>query len=75
MCSRSFGRPVTALAELREAVAAYTARAAEKLRRQHLTTAHLMVFVETNSFKPGEAQYHAARTLDLPVATSDSAQP
>jgi DNA polymerase V len=46
MASRSFGRPVTALADMREAVAAYTARAAEKLRRQHLTTAHLIVFVE-----------------------------
>jgi DNA polymerase V len=72
MASRSFGRPVTALAELREAVAAYTTRAAEKLRRQHLATAHLMVFVETNRFKPGEAQHHAARTVQLPVATSDS---
>ena len=39
MASRSFGRPVTALAELREAVASYTARAAEKLRRQNLATA------------------------------------
>ena len=52
MASRSFGRPVTALAEMREAVAAYTARAAEKMRRQHLATAHLMVFIETNRFKP-----------------------
>ena len=32
----SFGRPVTRLAELREAVASYTARAAEKRRRQCL---------------------------------------
>ena len=39
MASRSFGRPVTTLAEMREAVASYTARAAEKLRRQHLATA------------------------------------
>jgi DNA polymerase V len=72
MASRSFGRPVITLAELREAVAAYTARATEKLRRQHLATAHLMVFVETNRFKPDEAQHHAARTVRLPVATSDS---
>jgi len=72
MASRSFGRPMTKLAELREAVASYTARAAEKLRRQHLATAHLMVFVETNRFKPDEAQHHAARTVRLPVATSDS---
>jgi len=31
-----------------------------------------MVFVETNRFKPDEAQHHAARTVYLPVATSDS---
>jgi DNA polymerase V len=51
MASRSFGRPVTTLTELREAVASYTARAAEKLRGQHLATSHLMVFIETNRFK------------------------
>ena len=72
MASRSFGRPVTMLADMREAVAAYTARAAEKLRRQHLATAHLMVFVETNRFKPGDALHCAARPVHLPVATSDS---
>jgi DNA polymerase V len=74
MASRSFGRPVTALAELREAVASYTARAAEKLRRQNLATAHLMVFVETNRFKPEDAQHYAARPVRLPVATGDSAK-
>jgi DNA polymerase V len=72
MASRSFGRAVTTVAELREAVASYAARAAEKLRRQRLATTHLMVFVETNRFKPDEGQHHAARTVHLPVATSDS---
>ena len=57
MSSRSFGRPVTTLADMREAVATYTARAAEKLRWQHLVTARLMVFIETNRFKPDEAQH------------------
>ncbi len=33
-CSRSFGRPVVVLEELSEAVAHYTARAAEKLRKE-----------------------------------------
>ena len=74
MASRSFGRPVTALAELREAVASYTARAAEKLRRQNLATASLMVFIETNRFKAEDAQHYAARPVRLPVATSDSAR-
>jgi hypothetical protein len=30
-----------------------------------------MVFVETNRFKPDEVQRNAARTVHLPVATSD----
>jgi hypothetical protein len=64
----------SALAELREAVASYTARGAEKLRRQHLATAGLMVFIETNPFKPNAAQHYAARPVRLPVATSDTAK-
>lgn len=72
MASRSFGRPVTTLAEMREAVASYTARAAEKLRRQHLATADLMVFIQTNRFKPDDAQHCASRAVHLPVATSDT---
>jgi DNA polymerase V len=72
MTSRSFGRPVTTLAEMREAVASYAVRAAEKLRRQHLATAHLMVFIQTNRFKPDDAQHCASRAVHLPVATSDT---
>lgn len=67
-CSRSFGRPVTTLAEMREAVAAYTARAAEKLRGEHLAAAALTVFLTTNPFTD-ESQYSNALTLRLPVAT------
>lgn len=33
-CTRSFGHPVTAPSDLREAVSEFTSRAAEKLRRQ-----------------------------------------
>jgi len=67
-CSRSFGRPVTTLAEMREAVAAYTARAAEKLRGEQLAASALTVFLTTNTFKDGP-QYSNAVTLRLPVAT------
>ena len=74
MTSRSFGRPVTTVVELREAVVCYTARAAEKLRRRNLAAASLMVFIETNRFKPEEPQYYATRPVRLPVATSDSAK-
>jgi DNA polymerase V len=74
MASRSFGRPITTLTEIQEAVAAYTMRAAEKLRRQALATAHLSVFIETNRFKPGERQHFASKPVQLPIATSDSAK-
>src|SRR5437867_4499016 len=66
--SRMFGRPVTTLAEMREAVAAYTARAGEKLRHERLAANVLTVFLMTNPFKD-EAQYSNAVMINLPVAT------
>jgi DNA polymerase V len=73
VASRSFGRPVTSLQEMQEAVASYVARAAEKMRRQSLATGHISVFVETNRFKPHDPQYNASRAMRLPVATADTA--
>ena len=72
MASRSFGRPVTLPGEMAEAVATYTARAAEKMRRQGLATASLTVFVETNRFKPCDPQHCASQAVQLPVATADT---
>jgi DNA polymerase V len=43
--SRSFGRLVETLEELKEAVASFIAIAAEKLRRQQLLASHLGVFI------------------------------
>jgi DNA polymerase V len=74
MSSRSFGRPVETRAEMEEAVSTYAARAAEKMRRQGLAASSLMVFVETNSFRPQDAQYHASQTVTLAVASADTAK-
>ena len=54
MATRSFGRPVTQRREMEEAVASHTARAAEKMRRQGLTTASLIVFAHTNRHRPDQ---------------------
>jgi len=43
--TRMFGRPVTALYELKEAVATYISRAAEKLRRQQSAAKVVSVFI------------------------------
>lgn len=70
--SRSFGRAIETEGEMREAVAVYTSRAAEKARRQNLAVVALAVFVETNAFKPSDPQYSNSRTVRLAVATADT---
>ncbi len=67
--SRSFGRPVETLAEVREAVACYTTRAAEKLRRRQLAANVLVVFLMTNRFRDAP-QYAASAVVRLPAATA-----
>lgn len=67
-CSRSFGKPITTLAEIEEAVSSYASRVAEKLRQERQAATALTVFLTTNEFKD-EPQYSNALTLRLPVAT------
>lgn len=70
--SRSFGRDQTELEPLKEAVATYTARCAEKLRRQHSCAGMLMVFIHTNGFKANEPQYERNFVCKLPVPTNST---
>ena len=69
--SRSFGSPITELEPLRQAVASYVVRAAEKLRRQHQRAGHLTVFARTSPFS-GDL-YAKAASLSLPLASNDTA--
>jgi DNA polymerase V len=55
-CSRSFGADITTLDELKEAVALYMSRAAEKLRHEGVTASVVTVFIQTSRFNsPGQA--------------------
>ena len=63
IASRQFGRPVTDLRDLKEAVAEYAAEAAEKLHRQDSSASSFTVFLETNSYRENEEQYKAAWTV------------
>lgn len=58
--SRTFGHEVSGLDELTEAMAAYTAKAAEKLRRQRSVCGYVQVFVETDRFKEGRFYTNSA---------------
>jgi len=72
ICSRSFGKPLTTLAQMHEAIAHHAARAAAKLRHRKLRAAVLGVFLTTNRFKPNELQYSNSVTVSLPTATNSS---
>lgn len=54
--TRSFGRPVAQFADMRETVARYAARAAEKLRSRKLEAGVVTVFIRTGPFKGSAAQ-------------------
>jgi DNA polymerase V len=72
ICSRSFGQPVTTLAQMHEAIAYHAARAAAKLRHRKLRTSVLGVFLTTNRFKPNDSQYSNSISVSLPTATNSS---
>ena len=70
-CSRSFGRPVTSLEDLKESVATHCSRGGEKLRRQRLAASHLTVFISTSRFRRRpEEIYSGAASLRLPFPTN-----
>ncbi|MFM2005205.1 MAG: hypothetical protein RLZZ09_860 [Pseudomonadota bacterium] len=70
--SRSFGKLVTDLPALRQAVSSYTARAAEKLRAQGSQTQTLTVFLHTPPFNAEEPQYHPSATVRLLEPSHDT---
>lgn len=67
--SKSFGVPVTDFGEVKEALATYTARCAEKLRKQQSAARLLTVFITTNQYAQGP-QLYDSRTVRLPMATN-----
>lgn len=70
-CSRSFGMVTQSLEHLREAVAVYMTRAAEKLRRARLAAGVVTVFINTDRFS-GEPQYANSMTFELACATDST---
>ncbi|WPB58660.1 Y-family DNA polymerase [Xylophilus sp. GOD-11R] len=70
--TRSFGRPVTRLQDLTEAVTEFAQRAAEKLRRQNSLAGQVSVFVHTSPFRRQDKQYSRAIMVPLRKATADT---
>lgn len=75
-CSRSFGKPVLDLSDLSESICTYTARAAEKLRKekQSASGAHIY-FQYYPEYEPvPQAGGCTAATVIFPAATSSTAE-
>ncbi len=76
--TRMFGNAVTELGDIKEAVATYTARAAEKLRRQNCAAGMLNVFVVSNEKDEEKTSSHFQHGLTfnthivLPYPTSQT---
>ena len=70
--SRSFSRPVEKIEELKESIAHYASRVAEKIREEDLIAQSMSVFVLTNHFNKKEKQYSNSIKLQLDYPTSDS---
>lgn len=70
--TRSFGRVVTQLDELQEAVTTFVARAAYRLRRQKSLCNEVLVFVRTSPFR-SDPQYSRSIVTPLRRPTADTA--
>ena len=75
--TRMFGKPVFELPDIKEAVATYTSRAAEKLRRQHCAAKMIQVFVVTNGNRNAKYEYNPQSRYQyatFPKATADTTE-
>ena len=72
LSSKSFGKLITELEEIEEALANYAFRACQKLRNQNSKAQGIYVFIKTNKHRMNDPQYRNSATKELPYPSSDS---
>ena len=70
--SRSFGKRVEKLQEMKEAVANYSLNASEKIRSESLNAKSITIFIRTSPFQNRFGYYSNSKTIDFPIATDNS---
>ncbi|EKD92415.1 MAG: hypothetical protein ACD_29C00022G0001 [uncultured bacterium] len=72
MCSRSFGKSVTQLPDLLEAVSTYCANACKKARMQKVKAQGISVYLRTSSFNKTKPFYSASDQQTLLIPSNDT---
>ena len=70
--SRSFGKKVTKLEELKESITTHCLNVAEKIRVDNQTAKKVTVFIRTSPFQKDKNYYANTKDIDLPIRTNDS---
>ncbi|HRA42833.1 MAG TPA: Y-family DNA polymerase [Gammaproteobacteria bacterium] len=70
--SKTFGKEVMALSELKEAVSTHICLALEKLRRQDSVSNSFSVFIQTDRFKTGFDNYHRQQSVELELPSQNT---
>ena len=71
--TRSFGTPVTSWQQMREAIASYATRAAEKMRRYKVAAENIFVFMHTNTFN-NDPFYSNGASVRFSETTNDTGE-
>jgi len=70
--SRSFGKKVTKLEDLSEALTTHCLNAAEKIRQDKQTVKKITIFIRTSPFQKNKNYYASSKSIELPISTNDS---
>ena len=70
--SRSFGKKVTKLEELKASITMHCLNAAEKIRIDNQTAKKITTFIRTSPFQKDKNYYANTKNIDLPIRTNDS---
>ena len=70
--SRSFGKKVTKLEELKASITMHCLNAAEKIRIDNQTAKKITTFIRTSPFQKDKNYYANTKDIDLPIRTNDS---
>lgn len=72
LVSRTFGKEVIELSDLKSAVTTHLCTALEKLKRQNSLTGSFSIFIQTDRFKAGFENYYHHQTVELTLPSQDT---